>query len=433
MSSKRLANRRLAGTLRVPGDKSITHRALIFATLASGTCRVSGMSPAEDCASSAECLRALGLTVERTDVDQCDITSSGPSCLKEPGEILYAGNSGTTMRLLSGILAGQPFRVVLDGDGSLRSRPMSRVLDPLTEMGADISYLDRRNCAPFAIRGAALVGKQFDLKVASAQVQTAILLAGLQAEGQTIVRLPSVVRDHTMRMFKMLGVPFSLSEDHSTIGVSRLERPVGPFQATVPADISSAAFFMVAAACLPGSDITLTDVGLNPGRDLVIEVLTEMGADITVIPTGEACGEPIGIVRVKGSELKGTTIGGDRLARGIDEVPALAVAGALCNGIFRIEGGTELRVKESDRITAIVSNLQSAGASVHESEDGFLIEGRQTLAGGATWKTFDDHRMAMSGMIASAVAQEPVDVDNKNCVGVSYPNFAADLARLLAD
>lgn len=429
---KAMAPKQLNGTLRVPGDKSITHRGLIFSTLASGTCRVSGMSPAQDCASSAACLAQLGLQIERTGADEMTIHTDGLRALRAPETILNAGNSGTTMRLLAGVLSGRAFRSVLDGDDSLRSRPMSRVLDPLGTMGVEVQYLGQDNCAPFAIEGTErLRSAHFELKVASAQVQTALLLAGLQTEGETTVRLPAAVRDHTTRMFKMMGVPFKTERDNElSITVTKLEKPVPAYSIVVPADISSAAFFMVAAACLPGSDVTLTDVVLNPGRDLIVEVLQEMGADLTVTPAGEACGEPIGVVRIRGAELRGTTLGADRLARGIDEVPVLALAGAICSGEFRLEGGAELRVKESDRIAAIVLDLALAGADIEETGDGFVIKGKPRLAGGSKWRTFDDHRMAMAGMIASVIATEPVEVDNSDCVAVSYPNFAFDLKRL---
>lgn len=425
--------RRLVGTLRVPGDKSITHRALIFSTLARGECTVAGLSPAQDCVNSAKCLEQIGLEIVSAGSGALSILSPGVDGLKAPQTTLDAGNSGTTMRLLAGLLSGRQFKSVLDGDSSLRSRPMGRVLSPLQEMGARFAYLQKDSFAPFEVLGASLHGFDFDLKVASAQVQTALLLAGLQADGITTVNLPAAVRDHTTRMFSTLGVPFEFKDDNrNAVVVRRMDEPVAPFHVMVPADISSAAFFMVAAASLPGSDVTLPELVLNPGRDLVVEVLVEMGADITVAATGNSCGETIGSVRVRGGDrLRGVTISGDRIARGVDEIPALAVAGALCDGEFRVEGAEELRVKESDRIAAVVANLQSAGAAVCEFEDGFAIRGSAVLVGDSKWYTFDDHRMAMSGMIASLVAQSPVRVDHPSCVAVSYPNFAADLNRLV--
>lgn len=425
--------RRLTGTLRVPGDKSITHRALIFSALAKGECTVTGLSPAQDCANSARCLQQLGFEISSTGSDALRIVSPGLTGFNAPERTLDAGNSGTTMRLLSGLLSGQQFKSVLDGDASLRSRPMGRVLNPLQEMGAQFVYLEEENCAPFAVIGAKLQGFDFDLKVASAQVQTALLLAGVQADGITVVRLPAAVRDHTTRMFSILGVPFEFVDgNENVVSVQRMDEPIAPYHAMVPADISSAAFFMVAAASLSGSDVTLPDLALNPGRDLVIEVLREMGADITVTPEGNSCGEVIGSIRVRGGDrLCGVTVGADRIARGVDEIPVLAVAGALCDGEFRVEGGEELRVKESDRIAAIVANLHAAGADVCEFEDGFAIRGNTVLVGDSDWSTFDDHRMAMSGMIASLIAQSPVRIDHPSCVAVSYPNFAADLNQLV--
>ena len=427
--------KRLSGILKVPGDKSISHRALVFSVLSRGKCRVSGLSPARDCLNTADCLQKLGLAFERSSADCLEIVSPGVFALSAPSTTLDAGNSGTTMRLLAGVLSGQPFEAVLDGDASLRTRPMARLLTPLSEMGSEIAYLRQQNFAPFKIKGARLTGKEFHLQVPSAQVQTALLLAGLQAQGETLVHLPAAVRDHTMSMFSLMGVPFSyVDTNRNSVSLLALDEPVAPFVVSVPGDLSSAAFFMVAAACLPGSDITLVDVGLNPGRDLVIEVLKEMGADVEVTLTGLACGESVGSIRVKGqARLRGAVIAADRLARGVDEIPALALAGALCDGVFKVEDGAELRVKETDRIDAIVSNLKAAGAQVQELADGFAIDGQSTLPGGSLWTSRADHRMAMSGQIASLIAQRPMQVDNLNCVSVSYPAFGDELQRLLLD
>jgi 3-phosphoshikimate 1-carboxyvinyltransferase len=288
--------------------------------------------------------------------------------------MLDAGNSGTTIRLMSGVLAGQPFASRLDGDSSLRKRPMSRVLNHLVEMGANVAYLENDNYPPFEIRGGKLQGKRFALKVASAQVQTALILAGLQADGETVVELPAVVRDHTERMLKHAGVPFV--QDGLTTRVSRLATPVAGFEIKVAGDISSAAFFMVAAACLPGSELRLPNVGLNPGRTLVLDVLREMGADIALEDEKIEGGEPTATLVVKGtSRLKGVTIGGDRIAAGIDEIPILSLAGALCDGTFAVRDASELRVKESDRLALICSNLRAAGAKIDEFEDGFDVHG----------------------------------------------------------
>lgn len=419
----------LKGTLQVPGDKSISHRALIFPVFARGRCKVRRLSPAADCQSTIGCLKALGIKIEQSGADDLTIDAPGRKGLQQPQALLDAGNSGTTIRLLSGILAGQAFKSTLDGDHSLRKRPMARVLGLLQEMGATIRYLQNENRAPFEIEGGALHGKTFKLQVASAQVQTALILAGLQAEGHTVVELPALVRDHTERMLKHAGIPFS--QNGLSMQVSQLTEDARPFDITVAGDISSAAFFMVASACLPGSELILTDVGLNPGRTLVLEVLQEMGADITVTNKHLDGGEPVGTITVRGGgRLKGVTIGGDRIAAGIDEIPILALAGSLCQGVFSVRDAGELRVKESDRLKLIAENLRSAGATIHELEDGFDIEGADSLRGGSEWQTEGDHRLAMMGLVANVLLSSPVRIDDTDCISVSYPKFADDFAQV---
>ena len=413
----------------MPGDKSISHRALIFAAFAKGTCRIEGLSPAADCVSTADCLTSLGLQIKRPphSPGTAIVTSPGLDGLHEPRKSLDCGNSGTTMRLLAGLCAGRPFTSKFQGDPSLSKRPMLRVLDPLGQMGAKIEYKDETGLAPFQIKGGNLSGRDFALTVPSAQVQTALLLAGLQASGKTKVILPSIVRDHTQRMFQSVRIPYSINGGLS-ITVKKLEAPLEPFEVTVPADISSSAFFMVAAALLPESDVLLTDVGVNPGRTLVIEVLKRMGADITVEHRGQDAGEPIADVRVKwNGRLKGATVGGDEIATGIDEIPILALAGCFCDGEFVVKNAGELRHKESDRLKAIVVNLSLAGANIREKEDGFVIQGQASIAGGSQWGTHNDHRLAMSGYIASLVFDQPVSIEEKDSIAISYPGFAADL------
>ncbi len=422
----------LKGDLRVPGDKSISHRALIFSVLTRGRSTVAGLSPAYDCASSIACLQALGLEIEPAgQADSVSIMSNGVTEMKAPATHLDAGNSGTTIRLMAGVASGLQFQTTFDGDQSLRRRPMSRVLDPLGAMGAQIEYLGKAGCAPFSIAGGTLRGIAYPVPVASAQVQTAILLAGLQADGETVVTVPGVVRDHTLRLFQYLSIPHRV-DNPGSIAVKRLSEPIEPYQIDVPADISSAAFFMVAAALLPGSSVRLSDVGVNPGRNLVIEVLQRMGAALTIENERIVSGEPVADIAVRyESRLAGATIGGDEIAAGIDEIPILALAGALGSGIFTISGAAELRVKESDRLKAIVSNLSAAGAHITELPDGFEIEGTSSLAGGSIWETFGDHRLAMTGLIANLISNAPVEVDDRDCVRISYPTFEADLDRLL--
>lgn len=429
------SNTPLTGTIAVPGDKSVSHRALIFSALANGTCEIVGLSPAEDCASTARCLSAMGVTVNSKG-KQTHVSSKGLGSLTPPEIVLDAGNSGTTMRILSGLVAGRHFKSSFDGDHSLRKRTMTRVLAPLSEMGAEVVYEgDKGGFAPFTIFGGKLTGKEFALPVASAQVQTALLLAGLQATGKTTVLTPQLVRDHTSRMFSFIGVNCEIknaSDGSQEISVSRLEHPIAPFTLTVPADISSAAFFMVAAACLAGSDITLSNVSMNPGRTLVIDVLRNMGADISLIKQRVLCGEPVADVRVKYSgRLKGTSITSNEIPSGIDEIPILAIAGAFCDGEFKVSGAEELRHKESDRLSGICRNLAFAGVEVSEQPDGFTISGSKLPMGGSPWESCHDHRLAMSGLIASAVFKNPVDIDSIDSVKISYPGFEQDLNALL--
>lgn len=427
----------LTGSLAVPGDKSVTHRALIFSSLCKGTVTISGISPAEDCASTARCMRLLGLTIDSVPgkKNMLKVISPGLQNLHAPDAVLDAGNSGTTMRVMSGLVAGRPFACKFDGDDSLRRRPMSRVLDLLAKMGAVVSYETagngKKGCAPFVVHGTNLEGQHFDLPIASAQVQTALLLAGLQADGTTSVTLPSVARDHTLRMFKHMGIPFQLPADN-TIAVQELQVESKDVELKVPADISSAAFFMVAAACLPGSEVVLENCGINLGRTLVVDVLKRMGADVEVFDAAEICGEPVANIRVRyAGRLHGATISGEEIASGIDEIPIISLAGALCNGELRVEGAEELRHKESDRLEAIATNLRSLGADVTDTADGLVIKGAKELKGGAVWKTFYDHRLAMSGLIASLLCAQPLELTETESIKISYPNFKDDLKTLL--
>jgi len=440
------SNVKIKGILSVPGDKSISHRALIFSALSSGTVSIKGLSPAEDCQSTATCLRRLGLRVNQSQNpgrgaalihEAVTIESPGLNALNQSHTPLFAGNSGTTIRVMAGLVAGLPFKTRFDGDQSLRKRPMSRVLVPLAEMGAQIDYekppdaAQIPGCAPFSIKGGNLQGQAYSLKVASAQVQTALLLAGLQADGMTSVKMPSVVRDHTERMFAYMGIPFTRQQD-GTITVSRLVEPVPPYTISVPGDISSAAFFMVAAACVPGSDVLLKNIGINPGRTLVIDVLKAMGADIRLESQAEITGEPVADIRVRyAGRLKGTTISGDTVAQGIDEIPVLALAGATCDGIFRVSGAEELRHKESDRLNAIVENFRRAGLRVQELADGFDLEGAGSINGNSPWATYKDHRLAMTGLIANCIFEQPVQIEETDSIRISYPGFAEHLDYLL--
>ena len=416
------------GSLTVPGDKSISHRALIFSAFSKGKSRVLNCSPAHDVESSADCLRKLGLVIKRDEDSVYEIESEGIDSLTAPTAVLDAGNSGTTIRLMSGLVAGRAFTSEFDGDESLRKRTMKRVFEPLRDFGVKVEAKDD-TYAPFKITGGNLVGKSFDLKVASAQVEACILLAGLQAEGETSVTAPHTVRDHTRRMFEHIGIPFTFKD--KTLSVERLNKPVDAYELTVPSDISSAAFFMVGAACSPGSDLTLKTVGMNPGRTLIVDLLRRMGADIQVENARDLCGEPVADIHIRYSgRLNGISVPPDSIASGIDEIPILAIAGALCDGEFHVSGAEELRHKESDRITSLCDNLKAAGVSVKEQPDGFTIQGQKTIAGGSPWLTHLDHRLAMTGLIASHVFDSALDIDDPTCMSVSYPTFGDDLAHL---
>lgn len=415
-----------------------------MSAFSSGRCRIFNLSPAADVLSTAACLRKVGLQIGKEltkaaglDAGTCsesghffEIDSKGIDSLTAPIAVLDAGNSGTTMRLLCGLMAGRPFTCRFDGDSSLRKRTMKRIFDPLRRMGATITS-DNEPYAPFSIDGGDLKGQEFQLSIASAQVEACLLLAGLQADGVTSVSTSAGVRDHTRRMFEYLKVPFSVDKNGS-LSVSRLAHPIGGFELIVPADISSAAFFMVAAACVPGSELLLEATGINPGRTLVIDVLKSMGAHIEVGNERIVSGEPIADILVKNSgALGGCTIGGEVVASGIDELPVLALAGAVCDGEFLVSGASELRHKESDRITAITSNLARAGVNVEEREDGFVIRGKRSIPGGSDWLTHGDHRMAMSGLVASLIFEQPLKLDSKDSIAVSYPGFEGDLKTLL--
>ncbi|MDZ4835111.1 MAG: 3-phosphoshikimate 1-carboxyvinyltransferase [Candidatus Melainabacteria bacterium] len=428
----------LSGSLTVPGDKSISHRALIFSAFSQGTSEVFNCSPAHDVISTAECLNRLGLSVkkQKSDGPQSQntnflIESGGIKSLRSPTELLDAGNSGTTIRLMSGLVAGCPFTTKFDGDESLRKRTMKRVFQPLAEMGAQVTATEDAY-APFAITGGALKGKEFVLNVASAQVEACILLAGLQAEGKTSVTAPRTVRDHTRRMFEYIGVSF-VSGDKK-LSVEALTKPIPAYKLTVPSDISSAAFFMVAAACIPDSDLTLLSVGINPGRTLIIDVLRDMGASIDVVNEQELCGEPVADIRVRyNGRLTGVNVPEEHIATGIDEIPVLAIAGAICDGEFKVSGAEELRHKESDRISALCNNLKAAGVDVDEKSDGFIIRGQKTICGGSSWKTALDHRLAMTAIVASYVFEKPLEIDDPDCMSVSYPEFRNDFEKVMSE
>ena len=413
--------RPLRGLLRVPGDKSISHRAAILGGIAGGVTRVSGFLRAEDCLSTLRCLRALGVAID----EQRDtlVIHGGP--LAEPGDVLDVGNSGTTIRLLAGVLAGQPFHSVLTGDASIRRRPMARVAEPLRQMGAHISGRQGGRLAPLAIAGASLRGIAYATPVASAQVKSAILLAGLFAEGETSVAEPSQSRDHTERMLGAFGVPVRRAGQ-----TARLTGPAAPRGTAVhvPGDLSSAAYFLVAGALVPGSEVAVADVGINPTRTGVLDILRTMGACVEVWDEREEGGEPVGTVAVRAGPLRGVVIGGAVVPRAIDELPVLAVAACLAAGETVIRDAAELRLKESDRVAVLARELGRLGADITPQPDGLVIAGGRRLHGGRV-RSGGDHRIAMALAVAGLCADGPVIIEDSACVETSFPGFEAALRR----
>lgn len=415
-------SRRFLGRFRTGGDKSISHRLALFGGMASGATEILGYSAAADCASTLHCLRALGVSVTR-EGDRVTIASDGVDGWREPAEALDAGNSGSTLRMLSGVLAGCPFRSVITGDESLRRRPVERVAVPLRAMGARLESTDGR--PPLRIAGSALAGIDWTLNVASAQVKTAVLLAGVRATGTTSVTEPEPSRDHTERLLPAFGVPVRrLGLTATVVGPGRLS---GGGRFTVPGDVSSAAFLVVAALLAPEGEVEVEGVSLNPGRTAFLDVLREMGADIEIRPTASEP-EPVGTIVARSSRLTGTVVRGPRVPALIDEVPILAIAGALAEGEFAVEGAGELRIKESDRISALAEGLVRMGVKVEERPDGFAIRGGSRLRGAAV-RSFGDHRIAMALAVAALSADGPVSIEDSECVAVSFPDFFETLTR----
>lgn len=415
--------RPLRGSIRLPGDKSISHRALLFAGLAEGRSRITGLGTGGDVAATAAALRALGVAVARQD-GAVIVDSPGLAAWSEPDDVVDCGNSGTTIRVLTGALAGRPFCTVLTGDASLRRRPMARVADPLRAMGARIDGRDGGSRAPLVVRGGALTGRRHELTVASAQVKSAILLAGLQAEGPTEVHEPLRSRDHTERMLRALGVPVEVDGTVVRIGAGVPE----PCSIAVPGDPSSAAFFAVAAAITPGSEFVCPGLAGNPTRIGFVAVLRRMGADIDFVPTGEVCGEPVGELRVRGSALRATVIEGAEIPAVIDEIPALAVAAAFADGVTEIRDAAELRVKESDRITTVATLIGAIGVECETRPDGLRITGGQPHA--AAHASGGDHRIAMAAAVASIAVPGRSRIAGWDAVVSSFPEFADRLADL---
>ncbi len=412
-------------TLSIPGDKSISHRSVMLGAIAAGVTSIDNFLPGQDCWSTVRCVKQLGVEVTELGPNQLQVHGRGLDGLQEPDDYMDVGNSGTTMRLLAGILAGQDFLSVLTGDNSIRRRPMARIAEPLRQMGARVWGRGNGRFAPLVTRGGHLRAIDYLTPVASAQIKSAILLAGLYGQGVTSVTEPALSRDHTEKMLAAFGANIK------TDGLTTFIQP-GPLTAQpimVPGDISSAAFFLVAGAIVPGACLTVARVGLNPTRTGILDVLREMGAELTITNQTQSSGEPMGDITVSGQGLKGVNIGGSVIPRLIDEIPVLAVAAAAAEGTTVIRDASELKVKESNRLQAIATELKRFGANIDETEDGLVIKGGGNYEG-AVCESYHDHRIAMACALMGLVANGPTIVHGAACIDISFPGFAETLASL---
>ncbi len=422
----------LKGEITIPGDKSISHRSIMFGSIAKGTTEITGFLKGADCLSTIDCFDRMGVEILE-DEDRILVRGNGLRGLKAPSTVLDCGNSGTTTRLISGILAAQDFDVTLTGDSSIQKRPMKRIMDPLSQMGADITSIPGNGCAPLRICGRPLHGISYHSPVASAQVKSAILLAGLYADGETRVTEDCLSRDHTERMLGHFGadVQSIAKEDHPsmTTAVIRPADQLYGCPVNVPGDISSAAFFIAAALLVPRSELLIKNVGTNPTRAGILTVCRAMGGDITLLNEDNASGEPTADLLIRHSSLRGTQIGGAIIPTLIDELPMLAAMACFAEGTTVIRDAAELKVKESDRIGVMVQNLKAMGADVTETADGMIIQGGRPLHG-AVIDSKLDHRIAMTFAVASLCAEGETTILGSQCVEISYPDFYKDLARL---
>ncbi|MCI8275471.1 MAG: 3-phosphoshikimate 1-carboxyvinyltransferase [Lachnospiraceae bacterium] len=419
----------LCGELTVPGDKSISHRSIMFGALAKGTTKVENFLQGADCLSTINCFQAMGISIENSkEKNQVLIHGKGLHGLTAPKSVLDCGNSGTTTRLLSGILAAQPFTCELTGDASIQKRPMGRIITPLSAMGADITGIKENRCAPLRIRGRRLSGIHYQSPVASAQVKSAVLLAGLYADGITTVTEPYLSRNHTELMLGGFGAKV---ECCGTSAALTPPKELYAQELTVPGDISSAAYFLTAAALIPGSELLIRNVGINPTRDGILQVYRNMGADITFLNGRTVSGEPAADLLIRGGHLHGTSVGGAVIPSLIDELPIIAVAACFADGETVISDAEELKVKESNRIAVMTEGLSAMGADVTETEDGMIIRGGRFLKA-ASIDSHLDHRIAMSFTIAGLLSGNMPDIKGMDCVKISYPDFYRDLERLVS-
>ncbi|MBE9004157.1 3-phosphoshikimate 1-carboxyvinyltransferase [Fortiea sp. LEGE XX443] len=422
----------LQGSIRVPGDKSISHRALMLGAIAQGETEISGLLLGEDPRSTASCFQTMGAEISELNTELVRVKGIGLGNLQEPVDVLNAGNSGTTLRLMLGLLASHSGRFfTVTGDSSLRSRPMSRVVKPLQQMGAEIWGRKGNSLAPLAIQGQALKPIHYQSPIASAQVKSCILLAGLITEGQTTVTEPALSRDHSERMLRAFGAELTTDPETNSVTITGSAQLYGQ-KVVVPGDISSAAFWLVAGAIVPGSELLIENVGVNPTRTGILEALALMGADIQLENQRQVAGEPVADLRVRSSRLQSCTIAGDIIPRLIDEIPILAVAAVFAKGTTVIKDAEELRVKESDRIAVMAQQLNKMGAKVTELPDGMEIVGGTPLVGTEV-DSHTDHRIAMSLAIASLVAKGITTIHRAEAAAISYPNFTATLQQICSN
>ncbi|HEY62990.1 MAG TPA: 3-phosphoshikimate 1-carboxyvinyltransferase [Caldilineae bacterium] len=421
----------LRGRLRVPGDKSISNRFVILAALAEGESHARGWLASEDTLATLRCMVALGAEVERPEEDEVIVWGGGLRSLREPTDMLYCESSGTTMRLLAGLAAGQPFMTILHGSEQLRRRPMDRVAVPLRQMGATILGREDGRLPPLAIRGGNLSGIDYEMPVASAQVKSAILLAGLFAEGPTTVHEPAPSRDHTERMLQAMGA--LLAREGQNVRITPPTSSLSPITLDVPGDISSAAFLIAAGSLVRGSEITLEGVGVNPTRTGFLDVLADMGARVERLDQRMSGGEPLADLRIRAADgLEAVTVEGEIVPRMIDEFPILAVLATQAEGETRVRDASELRVKESDRVATVVEELRKMGARIDPTEDGFTVEGPTPLQG-AEVDAHGDHRLAMTLAVAGLIAKGETVIEGAECIDKSFPQFPDLLSRLGAD
>lgn len=422
----------LRGEVNIPGDKSISHRCIMFGSIASGTTEISNFLQGADCLATINCFRKMGIEIENQ-AEKIIVHGKGLHGLTAPTEILDVGNSGTTTRLISGILVGQPFESKLSGDNSLNSRPMKRIMEPLTKMGGHISSILRNGCAPLYIAPGNLYGIHYDSPVASAQVKSSILLAGLYADGETSVTEPSLSRNHTELMLKEFGADIRSQYDLNTSKATAFIRPCSELygqKIMVPGDISSAAYFIAAGLLVPDSEILIKNTGINATRAGILKVCEDMGANITLLNERTEGGEAIADILVRTSNLHGTTISRDIIPTLIDEIPIIAIMAAAAEGTTIIKDAAELKVKETNRIETVVDNLKAMGCDIIATDDGMIIHGGKPLHG-ATIHTLLDHRIAMAFSIAALIAEDTTRILNSKCVDVSYPTFYDSFENLL--